>query len=253
MGPLRPNMPQLLLVLLLLMATMFQQSLGQRDVFRLFSNCRFGKPNFDPCIKKAFNAVRPWFKTGLPEFNVAPFDPHRAEFIEQRRGDIGGLGGYRLLLTNVSEYGWSQSEVTKYRTEPKHDRIVYSQYFPEKSLDGSYDFKAKILGLPRHTHGIWNLTLYDYSQTTTVTRIGGPGGLLKVRVEIDKIGDMKLHISDLFSGAKIIESVADFFINTMWQPSFPFIKPLINDLVSVAFTDIFNESFRYFPLDQVIR
>lgn len=39
----------------------------------------------------------------------------------------------------------------------------------------------------------------------------------------------------------------------MWQPSFPFIKPLINDLVSVAFTDIFNESFRYFPLDQVIR
>ncbi|XP_052863368.1 uncharacterized protein LOC128270005 [Anopheles cruzii] len=240
-------------LLLMLVATAIQLGAAQRDVFRLFSNCRYGKPSFDPCIKKAFNALRPWFKTGLPEFNVAPFDPHRAEYIEQRRGDIGGLGGYRLLLTNVSEYGWSQSEVTKYRTEPKHNRIVYSQYFPEKSLDGSYDFKAKILKLPRHTHGIWNLTLYDYSQTTTVTRIGGPGGLLKVRVEIDKIGDMKLHISDLFGGVKIIESVADFFINTMWQPGFPFLKPLINDLVSVAFTDIFNESFRHFPLDEVIR
>lgn len=43
-----------------------------------------------------------------------------------------------------------------------------------------------------------------YSQTTSVTRVGGPGGLLKVRVEIDKLGDMKLKISDLFGGRKII-------------------------------------------------
>lgn len=111
---------------------------------------------------------------------------------------------FKASFLLVSEYGWMQSEVTKYRTEPKHDRIVYSQFFPEKSLDGGYDFQSKILGLPRHTRGVWNLTLYNYSQTTTVTRIGGPGGLLKVRVEIDKIGDMKLHISDLFHGAKII-------------------------------------------------
>ncbi|XP_053695729.1 uncharacterized protein LOC128743220 [Sabethes cyaneus] len=226
---------------------------SQREALRLFKNCRFGKPDFDPCVKKAFNALRPWFKTGLPEYNVAPFDPHKSAFVEQHRGDQDGLAGYRLQLTNVSEYGWSISEVTKYKTDYKNNRIIYSQYFPEKSLDGQYDFHSKLLGSPRHTKGIWNLTLYEYSQTTTVTRVGGPGGLLKVRVEIDKIGDMKLHISDLFNGSKILESLADFFINTMWQPGFPFVKPLINDLVSVAFTDIFNESFRYFPLHEVIR
>lgn len=43
-----------------------------------------------------------------------------------------------------------------------------------------------------------------FRQTTSVTRVGGPGGLLKVRVEIDKIGDLKLKISDLFGGRKII-------------------------------------------------
>ncbi|XP_062555004.1 uncharacterized protein LOC134220069 [Armigeres subalbatus] len=226
---------------------------AQHDVFRLFENCRWGKPNFDPCIKKAFNAVRPWFKTGLPEYNVAPFDPHKASLVEQYRGDRDGLAGYHLQLLNVSEYGWTDSEVTKYRTDYKNNRIIYSQYFPEKSLDGHYSFQSKMLGQSRLVKGIWNLTLYDYSQTTTVTRLGKQGELLKVRVEIDKIGDMKLHISDLFHGAKLIESIADFVINTMWQPGFPFIKPLINDLVSVAFTDIFNESFRYFPLDEVIR
>lgn len=103
------------------------------------------------------------------------------------------------------------------------------------------------------TSGNWSLILYNYSQTTTVKRIGGPGGRLKVRVEIDKIGDMKLHITDLLGGRIVMESIADFLINNAWQPSFPFIKPLINELVSTAFTDIFNESFRHFPIDKIIK
>lgn len=44
----------------------------------------------------------------------------------------------------------------------------------------------------------------------------------------------------------------DFLINVAWQPGLVFVKPLINDLVSSAFTDIFNESFRYFPLNEII-
>lgn len=88
-----------------------------------------------------------------------------------------------------------------------------------------------------HTKGVWNMTLYNYAlvkwlffflnifgiytvfilfvfrQTTSVTRIGGPGGLLKVRVEIDKLGDLKLKISDLFNGRRVIgESLINFNI-----------------------------------------
>ncbi|EDS29502.1 conserved hypothetical protein [Culex quinquefasciatus] len=245
-------MPSLLAITLGLMALWLPSATSQREVFRLFENCRLGKPDFDPCVKKALNSIRPWFKTGLPEFNVAPFDPHRADVVEQVRGDRDGFAGYRLRLLDVSEWGWAKSEVTKFKTDYKNNQIVYSQYFPEKGLNGEYEFESKLLGSQRKTRGSFNLTLFDYSQTTTVSRIGGQGGLLKVRVAVDKIGDMKLHISDLFHGAKLLESMADFLINTMWQPSLPFVKPLINDLVSTAFTDIFNESFRYFPLNEVI-
>lgn len=63
---------------------------------------------------------------------------------------------------------------------------------------------------------------------------------------------MSLHISDLLRGRVVLESIADFLINTTWQPFLPFIKPLIEDLVSSAFTDIFNDSFRYFPLEKFI-
>lgn len=59
---------------------------------------------------------------------------------------------------------------------------------------------------------IWMNCLFKYeisifSQTTSVTRVGGPGGLLKVRVEIDKLGDLKLKISDLFGGRKVIGNI----------------------------------------------
>lgn len=81
---------------------------------------------------------------------------------------------------------------------------MYSQYFPEKSLNGSYEFKSQAVGKPFQTQGFWSMTLYKYSQTTTVTRVAGPGSILKVRVEIDKIGDLKLNISNFLGGKPIL-------------------------------------------------
>jgi len=224
------------------------------ELSTIFESCHKSSPEFDSCIKNGFNELKPLFKSGIAAYNISPFDPHHAGYVEQRRGLPNGLvGGYRLLLSDVSEFGWTNSLVTKYKTDWENNKFIYSQDFPEKSLTGLYDFKASILGRNIHTKGAWNMTLYDYAQTTSVTRIGGPGGLLKVRVEIDKLGDLKMKISDLFNGRKGIEQTADFLINNMWRPGFPFLKPLINDLVSTAFTDIFNESFRYFPVDDFIK
>ncbi|KAG4080256.1 hypothetical protein HA402_010748 [Bradysia odoriphaga] len=239
-----------ILLLLKLCSTVTGQA---SELSKIFENCHKSSSDFDNCIKNGFNELRPYFKTGIAEYNISPFDPHHADYVEQRRGLTRGVGGYRLLLSDVSEFGWTNSLVTKYKTDWENNKFIYSQDFPEKSLSGLYDFKASILGRNIHTKGVWNMTLFDYAQTTSVTRIGGPGGLLKVRVEIDKLGDLKMKISNLFNGQKGIEQAADFLINNMWRPGFPFLKPLINELVSTAFTDIFNESFRYFPIDKFIK
>lgn len=190
--------------LLVLLLAKSAQGQTTEDVVQIFSDCHYGKSNFDSCIKRAFNNLRPFFKTGIPELNIAPFDPHMAPYVEQLRGDSRGLAGYRLLLSNVSEFGWTNSEVTDYKTDADNNKIVYSQYFPEKSLKGYYEFKSKAVGAPFQTQGFWNLVLYKYSQTTTVTRVAGPGSLLKVRVEIDNIGDLKLHINNYLGGKPVL-------------------------------------------------
>ena len=57
----------------------------------------------------------------------------------------------------------------------KNQALIYSQQFPEKSLDGKFVFESKVIGQDLKNEGNWSLVLTDYSQTTTIKRIGGPG------------------------------------------------------------------------------
>ncbi|XP_045503379.1 uncharacterized protein LOC123700248 [Colias croceus] len=186
--------------------------------------------------------------TRIPAMGIAPFDPHFAPEVKQIRS-VGGMG-YTLTLKNVFERGWTQSTVTKYKTDWENQRIIYSQYFPEKWLEGDYEFKGDAFGLGVLRMGRWNLTLRDYSQTTRIKR-NGDG--VDVHVEIDHIGDMDIHIGNLLEGRSIMENVLDRIINASWKPGFAVIRPLINDLVSTAFTDIWSKSFQHFPVEAFIR
>lgn len=100
--------------------------------------------------------------SGVPEYNISPFDPHRARYIEQRRGSRSFLGGYKLILKDVSEYGWTNSEVTKFSSDSANEMITYTQYFPLKSLEGKFEATNFILGQFVKNSGDWNLTLSDY-------------------------------------------------------------------------------------------
>ncbi|XP_045542432.1 uncharacterized protein LOC106707847 [Papilio machaon] len=218
------------------------------DIQRIFSPCHKSAPDFDQCIKRAFNKLKPYFKRGIPAMGVAPFDPHFAEEVRQTRS-VGGLG-YKLTLRNVYERGWSQSTVTKYKTDWVNERIIYSQYFPEKWLAGDYEFQGDAFGLGVMRSGRWNLTLRDYSQTTRIKR---DGSRVDVHVEVDHIGDMDIHVGNLLLGRSILEQMLDRMINLTWKPGFAVIRPLINDLVSTAFTDIWSKSFKNFPIDAFVQ
>jgi hypothetical protein len=49
----------------------------------------------------------------------------------------------------------------------------------------------------------------------------------------------------------LAESILDSIINVSWRPFLPAVRPLIDDLVSTAFTDIFNKNFQNFPFHEL--
>lgn len=91
----------------------------------------------------------------------------------------------------------------------------------------------------------------DLIQTTTVTRL--PGQKMRTQIDVQSITDLKLHITNLLFGKQFFESILDKIINSTWQPSFMLTRGLINELVSTAFTEIFDEAFRNFPFEHIFK
>jgi len=224
-----------------------------------FSNCHMGDPRFDACIREAINSVRPYFKTGLPQYGVKPFDPFHCSEVIQTRGGPGMY--YKLTLRNVTEAGWTASQVTRFKSDFKNNYIQVTQFFPDKRLNGQFEFDMDVLGTKRRNSGTWDLKLFDYTQTLTLSRkprMVSNGTMvfdtpIKVSCDIHTCRHMELHISNLFGGRPWIENMADRLINTAWPPGFYLLRPLIGDLVGTAFTEIMDGNFRNFPFEQIIR
>ncbi|XP_034934980.1 uncharacterized protein Jhbp16 [Chelonus insularis] len=214
-----------------------------------FKNCHPDVSGFDACIREGLNSIRPYFKTGVPKYNIKPFDPFFADEIVVKRG-LANLG-FVLTLRNVTESGWTTSKVTKFVSDLSNYKVVYTQSFPAKFLSGYYEFEGTLLGPKVVNKGKFTLDLYDLVQTTTITK--NPLEKLKVQVEVQTIRDLKLHISNLLRGRNILENFLDRIINGAWQPGFVVTRGIINEIVSTAFTEIFGQAFQNFPFDKVIK
>ncbi|KAL1490588.1 hypothetical protein ABEB36_013256 [Hypothenemus hampei] len=222
-----------------------------------FAKCKLDTPAFEDCVKDRLNELRPYFKLGLPEYGVDPFDPFYAQEIHQKRS--GPFFSYKLILRNVTEAGWTQSQITRFTMDSPGNQIHVTQVFPDKRLNGIYEVDAIIFGQKVKNSGSWNLALFDYIQTLTISRkpqkdltgkfMKRPP--IKVACRIQTCKQLELHIGNLAGGRTIIENTLDWVINNAWQPGFVVLAPLINDLVGTAFSEIFNTDFQYFPFESV--
>lgn len=91
----------------------------------------------------------------------------------------------------------------------------------------------------------------DLIQTSTVTRL--PGRKVQAQIDVQTIGDLKLHITNLLFGTEYLEGILDRIINGAWQPGFVITRRLINELVSTAFTEIFDEAFHNFQFERIFK
>lgn len=86
-------------------------------------------------------------------------------------------------------------------------------------------------------------TFWPNRQTTTVSRIGGPGSPIKVRLVIDNIEKVEVYCSD---------QPADVMFKMIMSIGFPIAKPQMEDMISKAFTIIFNRSFGTLDLNDFL-
>lgn len=214
-----------------------------------FSKCRRSSSDFDRCVKDGLNNAKSFITTGVPELNIPAFDPIYAKEVVLKRG--GPTFNFKLKLRNVRESGWKLSTVTKFRSDFKQNLVQITQYFPDKHLEGEYEVESMIFQ-PNNNKGKFNLALYELNQTTTLVKPKNAKSI-KVNVDVQEIGNMKLHVSNLLRGRTGLETVLDQLINSAaWRPGFLVVRPMINELVSTAFTDIYNRVFNNMNFDLIV-
>lgn len=90
-------------------------------------------------VKICLKSDRPnYCVVGLPEYGVDPFDPFYANEIHQKRS--GPFFNYRLVLRNVTEAGWTQSQVTRFRYVCHIITTVLMRYIPSVNGAASQTF-----------------------------------------------------------------------------------------------------------------
>ncbi|KAJ8921738.1 hypothetical protein NQ315_010648 [Exocentrus adspersus] len=177
------------------------------------------------------------YHAGLPDYGIHSFDPFFASEIPQKRSLP--FFNYKLLLKNVTESGWTASQVTKFKTDFTKHSVQITQFFPDKKLNGWYEIEGTFLGQKFKNEGSWKLSLFDYIQTLTVSRkpVKDSDGYetenpqIKVKCNIQSCKKLELHIGHLAGGLSIVENILDRIINSAWQPGFVVLSPLINDLI----------------------
>ncbi|CAH1176094.1 unnamed protein product [Phaedon cochleariae] len=222
-----------------------------------FQNCQTTSTTFDECLKDGLNDLRPYFSSGLPDYGIGSFDPFFAVEVPQKMSNP--FFNYKLVLRNVTESGWTQSQITKMRTDLDKNQIRVTQTFPDKRLNGLYEIEGTFFGQKVRNQGTWNLALFDYVQTLTISR--KPVGknaplknpLIKVKCNLESCQKLEMHIGNLAGGRTVVENFLDWVINRAWQPGFVILSPVINDLVSTAFTEILNKDFQNFPFETVFK
>ncbi|KAF5288600.1 hypothetical protein FQA39_LY15379 [Lamprigera yunnana] len=229
------------------------QIIAGQDFASYFKNCRVGTPKFDNCLRIALNDVRPFFKTGLPQYGVEPFDPFFVEIVTLKRS-TPNINFY-LALKNAEESGWTQSKITNLKSDLPNNKIQYTQVFPEKFVNGEFEIIGTIFGSKVNNTGIFNLSLYDYVQTTTVTRKPNAGVsgefIYEAKMEYDTTRDMKLYLRNKNQRNPLLGNMINYMINSYWRIGIRFLSPYIDELVSSAFTEIFTKAFQRFPFAEI--
>lgn len=97
------------------------------------------------------------------------------------------------------------------RSDLNKNYIQFVHFFPDKRLKGQYEINGNFLGTKINNKGAWNLALYDYIQTMTISRkprqdkegrkvYDTP---LKVSVQLQSCKNLELHVDHLLGGRAI--------------------------------------------------
>lgn len=222
-----------------------------RDIPEFLHICHVHEPQYETCIIKSINDLKPYLKVGVPEYNIPSLEP-----LLLNKLSVSPTNSLKLLGTDIQVYGASNFEVTKVKVDIDTPLINVQVALPNIFVEGNYEIDGKILLLPIRGSG---LLKGNFSDCLGTCKIKGEryfeNGVEKVRIVDFRMkilvnrGSVKLD--NLFNGEQVLADVVHSAINNNFQLFMKEISPLLETALADAFRNIADKIVQQFSYAQL--
>ncbi|XP_046420967.1 circadian clock-controlled protein daywake-like isoform X1 [Neodiprion virginianus] len=220
--------------------------------------CKKSNPNLDRCITETIESLRERLAEGIPELGAPALEPLQLENVRLLRGPVGAR--LDVNLTNMEVRGPSTFKVHNLKSNLDKNSFTFRVAFDRLTFRGKYQMDARVLLLRLAGKGDVTGNFTGYSSDVVLR------GHKVVRNEVEylnfermklkiKIGEAKIHLSNLFGGDPILGPATNDILNTNSAVFVEELKPVLESSLADLFTDVANTvttSFTYkelFPED----
>ncbi|XP_015109262.1 protein takeout [Diachasma alloeum] len=219
--------------------------------------CNRSNPHLNECIKYSVDSLKPYLKSGIPEFNIPPCEPLHVPQVEikQDAGPVSISSNY----SNIKIAGGSDFNLKSVKIDADNDRIRLKLYIPRLTMTSNYNMSGKILMLPITGHGQARGNFSDIDAIVTIQgeRYQGSNTTQIYFRVLDcycdfEVGHASLYLENLFNGDETLADTMNLFLNDNWRAVAAEIKPALEDTVGRMFKNFSNKIYSKYPLDQLL-
>lgn len=245
----------LILTVCLVLATSLVDSKKLPDYI---PQCKKNDPNFDQCVLKAIEVVRPYLAKGIPKIRVPSLEPLEIPQVAINR-NLTNIKVY-AKLTKIIANGASNFTITKLRCNTDALTLEMSIFIPLISVTCDYDVDGRLLVMPLKGKGVFKA---NFSDITAVVK--GVGEIVSskkgvkyiniktIKPKIDVGGqDTKFHTTDNDPNIKAITQTVAAFINQNQRQVFEIVRQIVEETVGAVGKSIGNNIFSAIPYNEIL-
>ncbi|KAK3912600.1 Protein takeout [Frankliniella fusca] len=212
--------------------------------------CEKSNPDLNECLRQSFNHMIPALARGIPELGVNKFEPLFVDKIGLQKGNGGVIinGAFR----DMNVHGPSNATANYVRLDFNKKVYQLGVNIPTIRVDANYIIEGQILLLPLVGEGAARLNLRNVTCSATCDidfpEKDGQKVMWFKNIHVDfSVGEMRIHLNNLFNGNKVLGRTVNQFLNKNSVEVIGELREELGRALGEVFLPILQKAFGQIP------
>ncbi|KYN02900.1 Circadian clock-controlled protein, partial [Cyphomyrmex costatus] len=214
--------------------------------------CQTSDPHYEECIRESIEHMKPYLKTGVPEYNIPSLEP-----LILKKLTFAPTSSLQLEASEIVTRGASNFIIKKAKIDLDTLIVLVDVELPNIQVEGIYGIDGKLLLLPIRgsgpIHG--NFSNCIGACKIQIEKYLDEDGEEKMRIKDFKlkisVGKGMIKLDNLFGGEQALGDVINLAINNNFDIFLKELSPQIEKGLSDSFQDIASSIIQQFTFAQL--